>query len=421
MYIYVVGVNHHTSPVSIRGKLAIGAHQLKQAMSSLHEYISEGIILSTCNRTEIYALTEKDEPDVLACTNFLNARARLPETELLKHIYTYQSEEAVKHLFRVSSGLDSMITGEFEVLGQVKYALEQAKKTGLIGLPLLKLFQHAVRVGRRSRAETGISKNAVSVSSVAVDLVIQIVGDISSKKVVVVGAGEAGRLVARTSIERGALNTVVASRSRDKGIKLAEILHSTWVPMERLEQELSTCDIVVSCSGAPHPILKLDLFKDVMALRPDRPLVIIDIAVPPDVESLVRQIDNIFLYDIDDLIGICNSNHNRRRDEIQSAVRIVDGEVSRFMTYWHELEVRPIISALAQKAEKIRRNQLSLTRKKLPELPAEAQDYLEAMTKSIVQKILHEPMRHLKSTNNKRGDYIQVVNELFGLNEEKPD
>ena len=327
MHIYVVGVNHHTSPVSIRGKLAVSAHQLQHAIESLHGFVSEGVILSTCNRTEIYALTPNGEPEVSSCIDFLNARARLPQAELLKHIYTYQGEEAVSHLFRVSSGLDSMITGEYEVLGQVKYTLEQAQKTGMVGLPLLKLFQHAVRVGRRSRTETGISKNAVSVSSVAVDLVMQIVGDISSKKVVVVGAGEAGSLVAKASIERGALQTVVASRSREKGMKLAEILRSTWIPIEKLGQELSASDIVISCSGAPHPILKLVLFEDVMVLRPDRPMVIIDIAVPSDVESQVRQIENVFLYDIDDLIGTCNSNHNRRRDEIQNAARIVDDEV----------------------------------------------------------------------------------------------
>lgn len=420
MKVCVVGVNHRATPVAIRGKLAIGASQLQDALFSLHNYVSQGIILCTCNRTEVYTLAEKEPAPELASINFLNARANLSQADLLQHIYVYHGEAAVKHLFQVASGLDSMIIGEYEILGQVRRALDEAEKTRLVGLPLLNLFRHAVRVGRRARVETGISKNALSVSSAAVDFAVQIVSDIRQCKLVVIGAGEAGRLVAKASKERGASQIVVVSRSREKGTALAAILHGVWVPMEKLRQELSTGDIVISCSGAPHSILKFELVEEVMSTRPEHPLVIIDIAVPPDVESQVKQLNNVFLYDIDELTKVSESNHKQRQNEIRSAMEIVDDEVKRFIAYWQELEVRPVISALVRKAEKIRQAQLGMTLKKLPRLSDEERAYLEAMTKAIVQKILHEPIQHLKSNNHKREDYIQIINELFLLGREKP-
>lgn len=418
MQLCVVGVNHKTTPVAIRGKLAIGASRLQDALLSLYRYVSQGIILCTCNRTEVYTLAEKEEPAQSASISFLNARAKLPQADLLQYIYVYHDEAAVKHLFRVASGLDSMIIGEFEILGQVRHALEEAEKTHLVRLPLLNLFRHAVRVGRRTRAETGISKNALSVSSVAVDLATRVVGDIHQCKVVVIGAGEAGRLVAKASRERGASQIVVVSRSQERGVALATMLHGIWVPMENLTQELATCDVVISCTGAPHSILKLGLVEETMSIRPEHPLVIIDIAVPPDVEYQVKQLNNVFLYDIDELTKVGDSNHKQRQNEIQSAMEIVDDEVARFMLYWQELKVRPVISTLVRKAEHIRQAQLALTLKKLPRLADEERVYLEAMTKAIVQKILHEPIQSLKSNNHKKEEYIQVINEPFRLDRE---
>jgi len=415
-----VGVNHRTTPVAIRGKLAIGARRLQDALHSLHDYAHSGIILCTCNRTEIYTLTEKGSDAESASINFLNARANLPQLDLLQYIYVLRGDAAIKHLFQVASGLDSMIIGEFEILGQVKHALREAEKTGLVELPLLNLFRHAIRVGRRARAETAISRNALSVSSVAVDLVTQVVGDISTRKVVVIGAGEAGSLVAKASKERGTSQIVVVNRSREKGKALARTLQGTWVPMENLRQELSAADIVVSCSGAPHSILKQELVQEVMNTRPDHPLVIIDIAVPPDVESRVKQIENVFLYDIDELTTLCDSNHNQRQNEIQSAMEIVDNEVEKFVSYWQELEVRPLVTALMKKAEDIRQAQLGLTIKKLPALSDKERAHLEAMTKAIVNKILHEPIQSLKNSNHKhkKEEYIRLIQELFHLNGE---
>lgn len=421
MQVCVVGVNHKTTPVAIRGKLAIGASQLQHALLSLHNYVSQGIILCTCNRTEVYALAEEGAPVESASINFFNTRANLSQPDLLQYIYVYHGEAAAKHLFRVASGLDSMIIGEFEILGQVRRALEEAEKTGLVGLPLLSLFRHAVRVGRRVRAETGISRSALSVSSVAVDLAARVVGDIGHCQIVVIGAGEAGQLAAKACRERGASQIVVVSRSQEKGAALATMLHGIWVPMENLEQELSACDIVISCSGAPHTVLKLGLVEKAMSTRPEHPLVIIDIAVPQDVEYQVRQLNNVFLYDIDDLTRVGESNHKQREDEIQSAMEIVTDEVGRFISHWQELEMKPVISAMVTKAEKIRQVQLGLTLKKLPDLSDDERAHLEAMTKAIVQKILHDPIQCLKKSNTgKREGYTQTINELFRLDREKP-
>jgi glutamyl-tRNA reductase len=405
--------------VVIRGRLAIGASHLQEALLSLRSHVSQGIILCTCNRTEVYTMAEDGAAADSATIDFLSERANLPPADLRQYFYVYHGEAAVKHLFRVAAGLDSMIVGEFEILGQVRRALEEAESSGLVELPLLDLFRSAVRVGRRARAETDISKNTLSVSSAAVDFAAGIVGDIRRCRILVIGAGEAGKLVARASRQRGASQITVVSRSREKGIELAEMLHGSWEPMESLIDQLAACDIVISCTGAPHTVLKQDMVQEAMGLNPQHPLVIIDIAVPPDVESGVRLLENVFLYDIDELTKICESNYNQRMDEIHTAAEIVDDEVERFASGWQEMEVRPVIAELVEKAESIRRAQLGLTLKKLPRLSDNELAHIEAMTKAIVNKMLHEPIQHLKNDTGKREDYIRAICELFHLDGKK--
>jgi len=419
MQVCVVGVNHWTTPVAIRGKLAIGTSQLQDALLSLHNHASQGIILCTCNRTEVYTFAETDASAELATINFFKARANVTQADLRRYVYIHHGETAVKHLFRVAAGLDSMIIGEFEILGQVRRALEEAEKSRLVEQPLLNLFRHAVRVGRHVRTKTDISKNALSVSSVAVDLATQSVDDIRQSKIMVIGAGEAGKLVAKASQQRGASQIVVVSRSQEKGTDLSKTLGGKWIPMEGLKDQLATCDIAISCSGAPHTVLKLEVMQSVMSTRPEHPLIIIDIAVPPDVESEIKQLSNVFLYDIDELTKVCDSNHNQRQAAIKSVMGIVDDEVGRFMGNWQELEVRPVISALTQKAENIRQAQFNLTLKKLSNLSDEEVTHLEAMTKAIVNKILHEPIQCLKNSPSKREEYIQTISEFFHLDGKK--
>jgi glutamyl-tRNA reductase len=415
MQLCAIGVNHKTTPVTIRGKLAIGASRLRDALESLSNNVSPGIILGTCNRTEIYTVKENGAADEPAVISFLNTRANLPREELMKYIYVYHGEAAARHLFQVASGLDSMIIGEYEILGQVRHALEEAEGTRLVGLPLLDLFRHAVGTGRRVRAETGLSSNAISISSVAVDMAAAIVGDIRTCKVVVIGAGEAGRLVARTCRERGVSKIVVASRSREKGESLAAELHGDWVPIDDIRQALCEGDIVISCSGAPHAILKSELIADVMSTRQTHPLVIIDIAVPPDVEEPVKRLPNVFLHDIDEIIQICDANKQQRESNIQAAEAIIDEEVSKFDAYWQGLEVRPVINALMGKAENIRCGQLNKTLKKLSALSDKERYSLDMMTRSIVTRILSDPIQFLKLNTGNDGHYAEMVKELFQL------
>jgi len=421
MKVCVVGVNHNTAPIATLGKVAISGHRLQDALLLLHNYVSQGIILSTCNRVEVYTLADKSSSAEFASINFLKAQANLSGSDLLPHIYAYHGEVAIRHLFKVASGLDSMIIGEFEILGQVRRAVEEAQKGHLLGLPLLNLFRRAVRVGRRVRNETGISRNALSVSSVAVDLAAGVVGNIRRSRVLVIGAGEAGRLVAKAVRERGASQITVASRSEERASTLVAMLGGSSVSMDNLKHELTTSDIVISCTGAPHLILKVPIVEEAMSARSKRPLVIIDIAVPRDVEPEVKQVSHVFLYDIDDLTKVSELNSRQRQREVQRAMEIIDEEVKKFTSWWQALEVKPTISALVKKAENIRQAQLNLTLKKLPRLSNEERANIEAMTKSIVQKILHEPLQCLKKNTDKKEGYIQAINELFGLNGEKSE
>ena len=421
MQIYVAGFNHRTTPVGIRGKLAIGASGLQPAMTQLYEHGIQCIILCTCNRTEIYTIAEKPYESESVILHFFTSRTNLPMSEMRKNIYAYHGEDAVRHLFRVAAGLDSMIIGEYEILGQVKHALKEGGKFGMAGLTLLNLFRHAVRVGRRIRAETAISRNALSVSSVGVEYAMREVDDFCSCKVVVIGAGEAGRLVAKASKDRGVSQIVVVSRAKKKGEALAAALNGRWTSIDNLKQELNDCDIIISCTGAPHLVLKAELLEEIMITRLAHPMVIIDIAVPPDVEWQAKQLDGVFLYNIDDLTKVTETNHEQRQTETHKASKIINEEVNRFGTNWREMEVKPIISALVKKAEDIRNAQFGRTLKKIPNLSDEERTCLEAMSKSIVRKMLHAPIERLKNTNHKTKDYIRVLEELFSLNGKNED
>ena len=419
MHVSLVGINHSTAPITMREKVAITTGRLHNSLSLLRHYIPYGIILSTCNRTEVYATDSDSLHAEEASINFLKAHLNMPDNEWRQHLYVYRSEAAVEHLFRVASGLDSMIIGEFEILGQVKHALEVAEKARMVNLRLRHMFQSAIRTGRRVREETGISKNALSVSSVAVDLAAKIINDLESCKMLVVGAGEAGRLVAKAAKEKGISQIVVVSRSQEKASALAAALGGISVTLNNLVDELSTSHIVVTCSGAPHWILDVRRLEKAMMVRPELPLVIIDIGVPRNVEPAVGQINNVFVYNIDDLTEISNQNRQQREGEIQMATEIIATEVGKFTAWWRALEVRPIVSILMKKAEDIRRGQLNKTLGKLRSLSDEERDSLEAMTKSIVTKILKDPVYRLKANANGNKDYIEMVRELFQLNIEQ--
>jgi glutamyl-tRNA reductase len=420
MQIHVAGVNHSTTPIEIRERLAVSNDRLSDALSLLHKHVSQGLILSTCNRIEVYSVAEgrdSSQPGI----DFFKSWANIAHADLLPYIYCYQNEAAIRHLFHVASGLDSMIIGEFEILGQVKNSLEEANKARMVEHPLRTLLHQALRVGRQVREKTGISKNALSVSSVAVELAAKAIGDLTRCKALVIGTGEAGRLVAKALKERGIAQITATSRSYEKASALAKALGGSSVDIGSLGQELAGCDIAISCTGAPHFILDLKTMENTMLARSNRPLVIIDRAVPRDVDPEVRRLSNIFLYYIDDFTHISDRNRKQRETETQKAMEIIESEVKRFASRWQTMEVKPIISSLVGKAEAIRQAQLKLTLKKLRRLSTEEQQSLEAMTKAIVQKILHDPIQHLKKDAEERDDYIRLIAELFQLDRDKPE
>lgn len=419
MNICLVGVNYRTAPVTIREKAAIRSAKLNDSLSLLSSYVSQGIILSTCNRTEVYTVTNDGNHAEEASLSFLKAHLDIPDTNLRQYTYVLRGEATVKHLFHVACGLDSMIVGEFEILGQVRQALEVAKEARMVNLPLHHLFQSAIRTGRRVRQETGISKNALSVSSVAVDLAARVTGDLTSCKMLVIGAGEAGRLVAKAAKDRGVSQIIVASRTQERASILTTLLGGIPVSMNNLAEELNTCNIVVTCADAPHWLLGVCHVETAMKQRPELPLVVIDIAVPRNVAPAVGQINNVFLYNIDDLAHISGKNRRQRERETEKAVKIITAEVADFATWWRAFAAKPVVTALMKKAENIRCAQLNKTLKKLRPLSNEERDSLEAMTKSIVTKILQNPVSYLKANINSNGDYVEMVNEIFRLDVEQ--
>ena len=395
MNICLVGLNHRTAPVAIREKAAVRSAKLDDVLELLRSHVSHGVILSTCNRTEIYTIPNGDGQARAASLDFLRIHLDASDKTLLKHTYTLNGEAAVEHLFRTACGLDSMIIGEYEVLGQVRQALEIAEKAKMVNLPLRHIFQHAIRTGRRVREETEISKNAFSVSSVAVDLAVKAVGSLENCRMLVIGAGEAGKLTAKAARDRGVSRIVVASRTQEKASSLTKMLGGIPISINNLEEELDTCNIVVTCADAPHCILGVPQVEAAMQRRPELPLVIIDIAVPRNVESGVTQINNVFLYNIDDISRISKQNRRQRESGVRKVEKIISAELVRFALWWRDFKVRPLIRALMSKAEEIRRSHLERTVKRLPPLSDEERYSLEMMTKAIVAKILKNPKQNI--------------------------
>ena len=412
-----LSIEHQTAPVEVREKVAISSDKLMDALSMLYALIPQGVILSTCNRTEIYTTDEGHTDGVKASLEFLTTRLNTSDVGLLQHARIFRDEEVIQHLFRLASGLESMIVGEFEVLGQMRKALDAAEKAGMVNLALRQIFQSAIRTGRRVRDETGLSKNAVSVSSVALDLAIRTLGDLKNSRMLVIGTGEAGKLVARVAKERGTTQMIIASRTPERAKELAEKLGATPVGMDNLVDEIKKVNIIVTCTGSPQQVLDHHKVSQAMKQRPDSPLLIIDIAVPRNVAPNVGGIKNVFLYDIDDLTRVTEINRKQRESEIQAATGIIKQETGEFLSWWKDYEVRPLIGALMSKAEEIRASQLSLTIKKLPPLTSEQQESLESMTKSIIIKILKDPINYIKENGD--NGHSSLVKEVFKLDTEK--
>jgi glutamyl-tRNA reductase len=431
--IVCVGVNHRTAPVPVRERLSFSAQERRDALTHglLRDVgarfgIGEFALLSTCNRTELYAAAgdvTRRFSRVPADLVPVLAHLRSLEPDLFaQHVYVHASTGAVRHLCRVASGLDSMVVGESEILGQVTAAHELAVQEGAAGRVLQAAFQTAVRAGRRARVETGICRTPVSVSSEAVRVMRELGADLAAARVLIVGTGKMGRVAGEALRAHGARDLRVVSRTAQHAERLAGDLGARALAWHELEAAIREADVVISSTGAPHAVLTAELVRSARAGNGAHPLLLIDIAVPRDVEPAVRDLSGVRVCDLDDLQARLDGNLEERRREIPLVEAIVEQEVSRFEEWRHGAELGPLIAQMRTQIEAIRRREVERALKRLGPVPDDVKAHLEAFSQSLVNQVLHEPTRRLRQeTDPDRSDaYARVTRELFGLTTREP-
>jgi glutamyl-tRNA reductase len=419
MELALIGVSHKTAPVEIRERLAFPSDKIRSALASLLErtHAAEAMILSTCNRVEIVA----EGPDAQLVRDFICEYHQIPEDAIAQHLYSYNNADAIRHLFRVTSSLDSMLVGEPQILGQVKEAYRLATEAGAIGSNLSPLLDRAFAVAKRVRSETGISQSAVSISYAAVELARKIFGSLAGKTVMIIGASKMGELAAKHLKRNGVASVLVTNRTFERAVEMAKIFEGAAIPFEHFTDHIDRADIVISSTGAPHFIVTKPLAEQLIRNRRNRPVFFIDIAVPRDVDPAVNDIDNVFVYDIDDLQQVIDANMKERLKEAGRAEEIVDREVRAFYMRMHGREVTPTIIQLRDATEKVRREEIERYRKLLRELPPEQQEIalsaIDQITQSMMNKILHHPIAQMKeSAADADGSlFVEYVRKIFNI------
>jgi len=420
--VILVGLNYRTAPVDIRERISFQEEDLDRYLKALKGLpsLTEGFILSTCNRVEICAATGDPEKGVDEIKGFLAFQHHLPLSEFEDTLYVLHGEELVRHIFRVAASLDSMVVGEPQILGQIKGAYRTAHASRTTGTLLNKLLHKAFSVAKRVRTETSIGNRAVSVSFVAVELAKRIFANLEGREVLIVGAGEMCELAVQHLVREGVKRVLVTNRTWERAMELAERFHGEAIPFSELPNTLLRADIVISSTGSPDFVVKREEVSDIIRKRKNSPLFFIDIAVPRDIDPQVNTIDNVYLYDIDDLQEVAEANIKDRLQEARTAEAIVAIEVEKFCRWYESLELVPTIISLQEKMEKIREKELRKTLSALPQLSAKERKAMEALSEAIANKILHDPITLLKKTslNSDREAYVDVVKKLFRLDEE---
>jgi glutamyl-tRNA reductase len=413
-----LGMSHKTAPVALRERLAFTEGQAVEFAQQIAESpeVREAIVISTCNRTEIYLVVGdpvQAESDVLG---LLARRASIRPTELAQEIYSPRNCEAARQLYRVTAGLESMILGEAEIQGQVKRAFEAALTAGTTGPLSNRLFAAALTTGKRVRSETGIGSSRVSVPSVAVDLAQDVLGDLAERRVMLLGAGETSELTAQALAHQGVGTIFVANRHADRALSLAQRFGGSVVGLDKLPEQLLEADIVVSSTSSPHPIVGSEELALVMTQRSGRPLLLIDIAVPRDIDSRCGDIDGVTLYDIDDLQAVVQRNLGARREIVPQAEQIVEEEIHRFARWLGQAETLPTVSALREHGNRIVEQILSENEGRWESASERDLMRVEAVARAVLGRLLHEPTIRLRSFSQERGhSSLQLVRELFGL------
>ncbi len=422
-HIVLIGLNHRTAPVEVREKLSFAGKEIDPLNLFLTcPLIREVLFLSTCNRVEILFVSREPEAAIRECIEVWGRANELSPSAFEPHLYYFHDREAITHVFRVAAGLDSMVLGEPQILGQLKEAYRQAAERRATGVILNRLLHKTFSVAKRIRSETGIGSHAVSVSYAAVELAKKIFGDLSDKQAMLIGAGEMAELAAQHLLTHGVKKLIVANRTLARAVELAKQFQGEAISLEELEDYLLKTDIVISSTGAPHYILTAEQVKRLMRPRKMRPIFFIDIAVPRDIDPEVNKIENVYLYDIDDLKAVVEENLAFRRKEAVRAERIIEEEALKFEAWMAQLEVYPTIVALRHKAEAIRQRELEKTLTHLRNrLGPEEIEAIEVLTKSLVNKLLHDPVMFLKNRYHREGQQVvDFTRRLFNLDGDQP-
>ncbi|ACI21817.1 glutamyl-tRNA reductase [Thermodesulfovibrio yellowstonii] len=428
MSLIVIGLNHKTAPVEIREKIAFNSKEaIKEALKELiqREGIGEVVIISTCNRVEIYVYTAnvsdlKRENQVEETIKaFLSNFHNIEIGEFENYLYVYKDTEAVEHLFKVASSLDSMIVGEPQITGQVKESYEIALSERTTSLILNYLMNRALFTAKRVRNETRIGENPVSVSYAAVGLIKKVFDELSKKSILLVGAGEMAELALRHLIGSGIKNVYLTNRTFQRAEEIAKEFNGVAVPFGNLKEQLVKTDIVICSTGAPHYVITEQMLKEVMPLRKHKPIFFIDISVPRNVDPACNELDNVYLYNIDDLQDVVDSNILERKKEAEKALSIVQEETEKFFQWLNSLESVPVIVSIRNKAEQVRQEEIEKFKAKYKDLPPELINSIDYLTQSIINKIMHSPTVALKNNCENKEILIFSARRLFGLDSEE--
>jgi glutamyl-tRNA reductase len=424
MYILCLGLNHTTAPLDVREKLTLEEEVVRIALARLAcghivSPLTELVLISTCNRIEMYAASNQLAFAELEA--FLSDISNVPVDQFRSQLYRFKDMDAIRHLFEVAAGLDSLVIGEPQILGQVTRALELARGQNTVGTILNRLFQAAIHTGKRTRTETAISRNAASVSSLAASLSERVVHKISEAQIVILGAGEMAELAVEALRKRGAQKILVVNRTLERAHALAQRWNAQTATFEHLHNALVSADILISSTGAPHTIISPEMVNETMKSRTERPLVLIDIAVPRDVDPDVATIPHVQLYNMDNLNAKLEQSLAERMAEVPRVKNILEEELELFEDYLKSLDMLPLIADLRQNAETIRQAELTKTLSRLPDLTEAERNHIEAMTQALVKKLLHAPTHRLRAeaASPRASEYAALARTLFNLSDER--
>ena len=421
MKVFVVGLNHKIADVDVREKLAFSGPKLEEGLTKFEELpdVQEAVILSTCNRVELYANVRDAVKASESIKTFLSEFHNINRESLNDALYIYDDIKAVGHIFRVASSLDSMVIGEPQILGQLKDAFELAHKKKTTGVLLNRLMKKAISVAKRVRTETRIAENAVSISFVAVELAKKIFTDLSKKVFMLLGAGEMAELAAKHLISNGVKEVIVSNRTYERACELAKEFNGRPVKFDEFIQEMIRADIVICSTGASDYVLKKSQMQKVMKERKQGPVFIIDISVPRNIDPETNDLDNVYLYNIDDLQGVVDANRFERQKEAEKAERIVEEEIETFLKWQSSLDSVPTIIALREKAEEIKKEELDKLLSKFPGIGEKEKKGIEYMATAITNKLIHPPTVALKEDFEDKDIMIATIKRLYGINGEK--